>query len=58
MTEPPKARLAFLTVPSPGVLLLNLQFEGQYVRVQVNKEQLGGIVAAGARELLMTGGGR
>lgn len=56
--EHPKARLAFLTIPAPGVMILNLQFEGEFMRVQVNREQLGGIVVAGARELLMTGGGR
>jgi hypothetical protein len=56
--EPKKARLAYLTIPEPRVLLLNLQFEDQLLRVQISKEQLGGIVILGARELLSTGGWR
>jgi hypothetical protein len=58
IAEPKKAHLAFLTVPSQGVLLLNLVIEGEFTRVQINREQLGGIVVVGARELLSTGGGR
>lgn len=56
--EPPKASLAYLTIPSPDHLLLNLQFEGRFVRVEISKNQLAGIVVQGARELLSTGGGR
>lgn len=56
--KPKKASLAYLTVPSREVLLLNLSVEGEFMQFEINRNQLGGIVVAGARELLSTGGGR
>lgn len=58
MLEPKKARLAYLTIPAPEVLLLNLQIEGEFMRVEISREQLAGIVVVGTRELLSTGGKR
>jgi hypothetical protein len=58
MPEPKKASLAYLTIPEPAVLLLNLQIEGEFMRVQISRDQLAGIVVVGTRELLSTGGGR
>lgn len=58
MMEPPKARLAYLTIPEPAVLLLNLQIEGEFMRIEISREQLAGIVVIGVRELLSTGGKR
>lgn len=54
--DPPKARLAYLTIPAPEVLLLNLQIEGEFMRVEISREQLAGIIVSGVRKLLSTGG--
>ncbi len=49
MTDTHKAKLAFLSQPSPGVYLLNLQFEnGANLRVEVSRSQLGNAVVDGA----------
>lgn len=56
--EPKRASLAYLTIPEPAVLLLSLQIEGEFMRVEISREQLAGIVVVGTRELLSTGGGR
>ena len=53
MTNPPVARLAFITEPEPGTFLLNLQFgkdaprvidtmddEHRYERVEITHDQL------------------
>lgn len=46
----PKAKLAFLTNPGPGVFILNFQMEGRESvdRIEITKAQLGNIVVDGA----------
>lgn len=52
MTETHKAKLAFLSQPSLGVYLLNLQFEnGANLRVEISRGQLGNAVVDGAAML-------
>jgi hypothetical protein len=40
MAEPQPAQLAFLTDPEPGVVLLNVQVDGELQRFQINRDQL------------------
>jgi hypothetical protein len=48
-----KAKLAFLSQPSQGAYLINLQFEnGANLRVEISKSQLANIVVDGARMAL------
>lgn len=47
MTKPPVARLAFLSQPSPGVFMLNLQVDGQDSKVEITRDQLRGIIMDG-----------
>jgi hypothetical protein len=44
---PPVARLAFLSFPSPGVVHLNLQVEGEDTRVELTRNQLRNIIMDG-----------
>lgn len=49
MTEPRTAKIAYITQPSPGVILLNIQVEGwPFQRVEITKAQLGNIIVDGA----------
>jgi hypothetical protein len=40
MAEPQPAQLAFLTDPEPGVVLLNVQTDGELQRFRINRDQL------------------
>ncbi|MGM4997814.1 hypothetical protein AB8A05_04050 [Tardiphaga sp. 538_B7_N1_4] len=45
----PVAKLAYLTQPAPGVILLNIQIEGrEFERVEVTRDQLANMVVEGA----------
>jgi hypothetical protein len=50
MSAPRTAKLAYLTQPSPGVFVLNLQFEGDQESslVEISRAQLGNILVDGA----------
>lgn len=57
MTETHKAKLAFLTQPSQGVYMLNLQFEnGANLRVELSRIQVGNAVRDGV--VMLWGGER
>lgn len=49
--EYPKARLAFVSQPTPGVYLLNLDDGEKFIRVEISNKQFGNLVADGARWL-------
>lgn len=47
--KPPVAKLAYLSQPAPGVVILNLQVEGvHYARIELTRDQLRDIVVEGA----------
>jgi hypothetical protein len=50
VTDHPRARLAYLTNPNPGVFLLNTQLPGQegVTRVEITINQLRGFIVEGA----------
>ena len=54
MTEYKQARLAFITQPSPGIYLLNVDDGKKFLRIQINNSQLGNLVADGAQMKLRT----
>ena len=56
MTEYKRAHLAFITEPSPGVYLLNLDDGKKFTRVQINEDQLANLISDGARMKYQTGG--
>ncbi|MFA7280824.1 MAG: hypothetical protein WC100_12075 [Sterolibacterium sp.] len=50
MSDYPKAKLAYLTEPTPGQAVINVQIEsGDLVRVIINHDQLKKIIYDGAR---------
>ena len=56
MGEYPRARLAFITEPSPGEYVLNVQVKpsDELIRVEISRNQLGNMVAMGAKALLQS----
>jgi hypothetical protein len=54
MTDHPKAKLAFMTQPSPGMFILNLDLGDELSRVELSREQLSNIVADGAGMIFYT----
>lgn len=40
MTDPQPAQLAFLTDPEPGVVLLNVQVDGELQQFRLNRDQI------------------
>lgn len=52
MTTYPKAALAFVTEPSPGVFILNLDDGKKFKRLQLSFGQLANIVVDGAKMTL------
>lgn len=49
-----RAKLAYLTTPEPGTVVLNVQttFTEEIKRIEITRDQLAGIVADGARALV------
>ena len=54
MTEYKQAKLAFITNPSAGIYLLNVDDGKKFLRIQINNSQLGNLVADGAQMKLRT----
>lgn len=52
MSEYKPAKLAFITQPSPGVFVLNLDDGKKFTRLEVARGQLSNIVVDGAAMLL------
>jgi|KBSSwiStaDraftv2_1062776.scaffolds.fasta_scaffold2059247_2 hypothetical protein len=50
----PKAKLAFVTHPTPGQFVLNLDDGKKFRRLEVSADQLSNIVADGARMIFAT----
>lgn len=48
MTIHSRAQLAYLTDPAPGVVLLNLQINGEFSRIELTQRQLANILVDGA----------
>ena len=48
MTNPPVARLAFLSFPGPGVVCINLQVDGKDTKAELTRDQIRNIVVEGA----------
>jgi hypothetical protein len=49
VTDTHKAKLAFMSQPTPGVYLFNLQFDnGENMRISLSRAQLGNAVVDGA----------
>jgi hypothetical protein len=53
----PKAKLAFITQPAPGMYVLNADDGSILVRLEISKEQLSNIVADGAVMVLRSRSG-
>lgn len=49
MSGYPKAKLAFVTEPAPGVFVINTDDGKKFRRLEINTDQLENIVADGAR---------